>query len=110
MRSLPSKPSVKVTGNVARGNVNFSASFDLIEDDPKNYNFVYTYIDECFAINLDFERSFYEDRDLKPKDMLTLMFSFKHLGSYKSTNLAVSAKEKENIQWDWEDPDDDEFK
>ena len=80
--------------------ISFSGIFDLVEDDPTNYKFSYNYLDECFGIDLNFERSFYEDRDLKPKDMLTLMFSFKHLGSYESTNLAVSEKEKGDIRWE----------
>ena len=62
--------------------VSTSVRFDLVKDDPINYKIGYQYIDECFGINVDFERSFFEDRDLKPKDMLSLMFSFINLGSY----------------------------
>ena len=90
--------------------VSASATFDLIKDDPTNYLFGYQYIDECFAINLDFERSFYEDRDLKPKDMLTLMFSFKYLGSYASTNLAVDHMQRQNIKWKTSSVDEKLFK
>ena len=81
-------------------NVNISASFDLIKDEPKDYSASYQYMDECFGINLDFNRGFYADRDLKPNDLLTIMFSFKHLGTYKSTNLAVSETDKQDIEWD----------
>ena len=28
------------------------------------------------------------------------MFSFKNIGSYKSTNLAVSEKDKQDIEWE----------
>ena len=28
------------------------------------------------------------------------MFSFKHLGTYSSTNLAVSETDKQNIRWE----------
>ena len=31
---------------------------------------------------------------------MTIMFSFKNLGSYKSTNLAVSENDKQDIQWE----------
>ena len=78
----------------------FESSFDLIKDDPTKYNIGYKYFDECFGVSIDFERSFYEDRDLKPKDILTLMFSFKYLGSYKSTNLAVDNTERQNVVWE----------
>ena len=86
------------------------AKFDLIEDDPTNYKIGYQYIDECFGINLDFERSFYEDRDLKPKDILTLMFSFKYLGSYSSTNLAVDHIQRQDIGWATGSVNDKKFK
>ena len=81
-------------------NINLTSTFDLIKDDPTKYTAGYRYFDECFGINLDFNRNFYEDRDLKPSDTLTLLFSFKHLGTYKSTNLAVSETDKQDIRWE----------
>ena len=33
--------------------------FDLLNDDPTDYKLGYQYVDECFGINLNFERSFY---------------------------------------------------
>ena len=89
--------------------INLSSSFDLIKDDPTYYTFGYSYFDECFGINLDFNRSFYSDRDLKPNDALTLMFSFKYLGSYKSTNLAVDHAQRQDIQWETGSIDIDQF-
>ena len=90
--------------------VNGQAIYDLIEDTPTKYKLGYRYYDECFGINLDFTRSFYEDRDLKPSDTLTLLFAFKHLGGYKSTNLAVSEIDKQDIRWESEDIDNNLFK
>ncbi len=89
--------------------INLSSTFDLIKDDPTKYKFGYSYFDECFGVNLDFNRSFYSDRDLKPADTLTLMFSFKYLGSYKSTNLAVSETDKQDIQWESGSVDEAKF-
>ena len=77
----------------------FTSTFDLIKDDPTKYTAGYQYVDECFGINIDFNRSFYDDRVLKPKDTLTILFSFKHLGSYSSSNLAVSETDKQDIEW-----------
>ena len=88
---------------------NFSTNYDLIEDYATNYKVGYEYIDECFGINIDFKRFAYEDRNLKPEDTLSLMFSFKYLGSYKSTNLAVSETDKQDIQWETSSTDDSKF-
>ena len=89
--------------------VNLGATFDLLADDPTAYNFGYNFYDECFGVNLNFARSFYDDRDLKPKDTLTLMFSFKYLGSYQSTNLAVSEEGKQDIKWKYNEVGPESF-
>tara|TARA_Y100000590_G_C15721269_1_gene1013623 strand:+ start:356 stop:2578 length:2223 start_codon:yes stop_codon:yes gene_type:complete len=90
--------------------ISVGSTFDLVNDDPTNYTFGYRYLDECFGVHLNFERSFYADRDLKPKDILTIMFSFKHLGSYKSSNLAVSETGKEDIRWVSGNVEESDFK
>ena len=80
--------------------IQFKGNYDLKENDNKEYSIGYSYFDECFGINLDFDRKFYSDNDLKPQDVLTLMFSFKNVGSYQSTNLAVSETDKQDIRWE----------
>ena len=37
------------------------------------------------------------------------MFSFKNIGSYKSTNLAVSETDKQDIQWESSDLNNELF-
>ena len=79
--------------------IQLNGHYDLETDNNKEYGVKYSYFDECFGINLDFSRQFYSDKELKPADTLTLMFSFKNVGSYKSTNLAVSESDKQEIEW-----------
>ena len=62
-----------------------------------------------FRSNLDFNRKSYEEDNLKPQDILTLMFSFKNIGSYKSTNLAVSENDKQDIEWQSFSVENDKF-
>ena len=69
----------------------------------------YNYFDECFGINIDFKRNSYSEETLKPQDIMTVMFSFKNLGSYKSTNLAVSETDKQEIEWESISVDNDLF-
>ncbi|MDC3075568.1 LPS assembly protein LptD [Pelagibacteraceae bacterium] len=80
--------------------INFKGLYDLKEEINKEYTIGYSYFDECFGINIDFNRKSYEEDNLKPQDILTLMFSFKNIGSYKSSNLAVSENDKQDIQWE----------
>ena len=65
-------------------------------------------MNECFGINIDFVRKSYEEDTLKPQDILTLMFSFKNIGSYKSTNLA-STDGNRDIKWQNVDIDENKF-
>ena len=37
------------------------------------------------------------------------MFSFKNIGSYRSTNLAVSENDKQDIEWENIDTDNEKF-
>ena len=80
--------------------INFNGLYDLKEEINKEYTIGYSYFDECFGINIDFNRKSYEEDSLKPQDILTIMFSFKNIGSYRSTNLAVSENDKQDIEWE----------
>ena len=62
-----------------------------------------------FWYKFRFKRKSYEEDNLKPQDVLTVMFSFKNIGSYKSTNLAVSEIDKQDIEWDGQDVDNSMF-
>ncbi len=90
--------------------INFSGLYDLKKEINSEYNVGYSYFDECFGINIDFSRKSYEEDNLKPQDILTLMFSFKNIGSYKSTNLAVSETDKQDIKWEPINLDNNVFK
>ena len=89
--------------------INISGLYDLKEEINKEYSIGYSYFDECFGINLDFNRKSYQEENLKPQDILTLMFSFKNIGSYKSTNLAVSENDKQDIEWEGITVNNDKF-
>ena len=80
--------------------IKLSGLYDLKKNINSEYAIGYNYFDECFGINIDFTRKSYEEGVLKPQDILTLMFSFKNIGSYKSTNLAVSENDKQDIEWE----------
>ena len=43
-----------------------------------------TYEDECFTFTASVDRSFFEDRDIKPEDTIMLRVSFKTLGEFQT--------------------------
>lgn len=83
--------------------------YDLQNEYNKENGISYSYFDECFGVNIDFKRNSYTQDELKPQDILTIMFSFKNVGSYKSTNLAVSENDKQEIEWEGLDVDNELF-
>jgi len=89
--------------------ISYFGLFDLKNSINTESGFSYSYFDECFGINLDFKRNSYTEEELKPQDIMTVMFSFKNLGSYKSTNLAVSENDKQDIEWESKRIDNDLF-
>ncbi len=89
--------------------IKFSGLYDLKEEINKEYILGYSYIDECFGLNIDFNRKSYQEDNLKPQDILTIMFSFKNVGSYRSTNLAVSENDKQDIEWESFSVDNEKF-
>tara|TARA_Y100001970_G_C14252549_1_gene872881 strand:+ start:1607 stop:3856 length:2250 start_codon:yes stop_codon:yes gene_type:complete len=80
--------------------ISLDGLYDLKKSINTEYGLSYNYFDECFGISLDFNRKSYTEDNLKPQDILTIMFSFKNIGSYKSSNLAVSENDKQDIRWE----------
>jgi hypothetical protein len=80
--------------------ISYKGLYDIKKYINTENNISYSYFDECFGINIDFKRKSYTEETLKPQDIMTIMFSFKNLGSYKSTNLAVSENDKQDIEWE----------
>jgi len=89
--------------------ISYKGLYDLKKSINTESGISYSYFDECFGINIDFKRNSYSEEALKPQDIMTIMFSFKNLGSYKSTNLAVSETDKQDIEWESISVDNDLF-
>ena len=79
--------------------IQINGLYDLKKKLIRNIVLATVILTNALGINLDFNRKSYEEDSLKPQDILTLMFSFKNIGSYKSTNLAVSENDKQDIEW-----------
>ena len=89
--------------------ISYFGLYDLKKSINTESGISYNYFDECFGINIDFKRNSYTESTLKPQDLITVTFSFKNLGSYKSTNLAVSENDKQDIEWESRKVDNDLF-
>lgn len=54
--------------------------FDLNEGDTRIAGLGLRYEDECFLVSGDFQRSFFQDRDVQPTDTITFRIGLKTLG------------------------------
>ena len=89
--------------------ISYTGLYDIKKSMNTENVISYSYFDECFGVNIDFKRNSYAEESLKPQDIMTIMFSFKNLGSYKSTNLAVSETDKQDIEWESKSVNNDLF-
>ncbi len=80
--------------------ISYIGLYDIKKSINTESGISFSYFDECFGLNIDFKRNSYSEETLKPQDIMTVMFSFKNLGSYKSSNLAVSENDKQDIEWE----------
>ena len=80
--------------------ISYIGLYDIKKSINTESGISYSYFDECFGLNIDFKRNSYSEGTLKPQDIMTVMFSFKNLGSYQSSNLAVSENDKQDIKWE----------
>ena len=60
---------------------------DLQRGEPLNYGIGVEYKCDCLTVNMDFTRTFTQDRDLKPTDTVFIRFTFKNLGEIGASAL-----------------------
>jgi len=80
--------------------ISYTGLYDLKKSINTESGISYSYFDECFGVNVDFKRNSYSEENLKPQDIMTIMFSFKNLGSYKSSNITASGDNKQDVEWE----------
>jgi len=61
--------------------VSYIGLYDIKKSINTESGISYSYFDECFGLNIDFKRNSYSEENLKPQDIMTVMFSFKNLGT-----------------------------
>ncbi len=67
--------------------IGFSTSRNKNINFTEYYNAYYQYQNDCLTAKIAYNKSFYEDRDIKPNETLFLSLSIIPLGGYDSRNL-----------------------
>jgi len=51
------------------------------------YNLIYQYVNDCLAAGIEFNRTFYEDKDVEANDSLMFKISIKPFGGITTPSL-----------------------
>ena len=68
--------------------IRFETSKDLKKDLTEYYKLIYEYKNDCLTASIEYDKEYYSDGDLKPKENIFLMFKIKPFGQL--ANLPVS--------------------
>jgi LPS-assembly protein len=64
--------------------------YDLETDQTITDGLGLRYQDDCFLVDLTYQRSFIQDQDIRPDERFLLNVSLKYLGSYSYSTSATS--------------------
>ncbi len=68
-------------------NISFSTRENLKTDLTEYYNLVYQYKNDCLSASVEYQKDFYDDRDIKPSESIFLKLTIIPFGSTSSPNL-----------------------
>ena len=68
--------------------IRFETTKDLKKDLTEYYKLIYEYKNDCLTASIEYDKEYYSDGDLKPKENIFLMFKIKPFGQL--ANLPVS--------------------
>ena len=78
----------KTTYNFNDSNqISFSSREDLKSDLTEYYNLVYQYRNDCLAASLEYQKDYYNDRDIKPSESIFFKLTIIPFGSTSTPNL-----------------------
>ncbi len=78
----------KTTFNInSSNNLSFSTRENLKTDLTEYYNLVYQYKNDCLRASIEYQKDYYNDRDIKPEENIFLKLTIIPFGSTSSPNL-----------------------
>ena len=66
-------------------NISFSTRENIEKDLTEYYNLIYQYKIDCLAASIEYNKSYYEDRDIKPEENIYLKLTIMPFGQVAST-------------------------
>ena len=67
--------------------LNFSTRKNLKTDLTEFYNLMYQYKNDCLSASIEYNKEYYNDRDIKPSESVFLKLTIIPFGSTSSPNL-----------------------
>ena len=70
-----------------KNNLSFSTRENLKTDLTEYYNLIYQYKNDCLAASLEYQKEYYSDRDIKPKESIFFKLTIIPFGDSTTPNL-----------------------
>ena len=68
-------------------NIQFSTRENKSSNLTEYYNLVYQYKNDCLAASIEYNKDYYDDRDIKPEENIFLKLTIIPIGQTSSPNL-----------------------
>ena len=76
----------KFTYNLnSNNNISFSSRENKETDLTEYYNFMYQYKNDCLAASVEYNKNYYNDRDIKPEESIFFKLTIMPFGEIAST-------------------------
>jgi len=77
-----------ITLNMSESNIlTFETKKNFKTDSTEFYNLIYQYVNDCLTAGIEFNRTFYEDKDVEANDSLMFKISIKPFGGITTPSL-----------------------
>ena len=82
---IKNKTNYNIDENTSFG---FEASRDLKKDITEYYKLIYEYQNDCLTASIEYDKEYYSDGDLKPKENIFFMIKIKSFGEVANIPVA----------------------
>ena len=72
---------------MSSNNIKFSTRENKSSNLTEYYNLIYEYKNDCLAASIEYNKDYYDDRDIKPEENIFLKLTIIPFGETSSPNL-----------------------
>ena len=70
-----------------KNHISFSTRENIKKDLTEYYNLIYQYRNDCLAASIEYQKDYYSDRDIKPRESIFFKLTIIPFGETSTPNL-----------------------